>query len=84
MAENVESLGLKLLEEQKKLDKFNLNVAEYRLQNGMSPQLKMLYREMGSYVENLEMMLQKSQYIQESFRKIYMKENPAEIPEVPF
>jgi len=31
MAENVESLGLKLLEEQKKLDKFNLNVAEYRL-----------------------------------------------------
>ena len=84
MAENVESLGLKLLEEQKKLDKFNLNVAEYRLQNGMSPQLKMLYREMGSYGENLEMMLQKSQYIQESFRKIYMKEVPAENSDVPF
>ena len=50
----------------------------------MSPQLKLLYREMGSYGENLEMMVSKANNIQESFRKIFMKEEVPENQDVPF
>jgi len=82
--ENVENLGLRLLEEQKRLDKFNLNVAEYRLQNGMSPQLKQLYYEMGCYSESLINVFNKAQYIQELFRKIYMKEPTDNHTDIPF
>lgn len=82
--ENKVNLGQYLSEERKRLDHFNLNVAEYRVQNGMSPQLKLLYREMGSYGENLEMMISKANNIQESFRKIFMKEVVPENQDVPF
>jgi hypothetical protein len=82
--ENKVNLGQYLSEERKRLDHFNLNVAEYRVQNGMSPQLKLLYREMGSDGENLEMMISKANNIQESFRKIFMKEVVPENQDVPF
>ena len=82
--ENKVNLGQYLSEERKRLDHFNLNVAEYRVQNGMSPQLKLLYREMGSYGENLEMMVSKANNIQESFRKIFMKEEVPENQDMPF
>ena len=82
--ENTTNLGLKLLEEQRRLDTFNLKVAEYRVQNGMSPQLKLLYYEMGCYSENLINMFNTANRIEESFRKIYMKEAVPENQDVPF
>lgn len=74
-AGNIEVLGTKVLEELQKLDKFNYDVASYRLQNGMSPQLKALYKQMGCYHAMLEQAKEQAVNINGLFEQIYLKED---------
>ena len=70
---SVEILGTKIKEEMLKLNKFNYDVASYRLQNGMSVKLKALYRQMGVYQSNLEALLLSAELVNDLFQEIYSK-----------
>ena len=71
----VEVLGTKIQEEFKKLDKFNYDVANYRVQNGMSPKLKGLYKLMGAYGACIEQVKNQADAINKEFQEIYLKED---------
>lgn len=70
-------LGNKITDEQTRLDKFNFDVAEYRIQNGMSEKLKTLYRDMGVYGEELDKLKRRADNLNALFSDIVFpkKEN---------
>lgn len=63
-------LDAKLIEASKVLDKFNLLVAEFRVQNGMSNDLHHLYRDMGKYGNNLDLLIDEANKIEKDFEAI--------------
>ena len=70
-------LGDKITDEQTRLDKFNFDVAEYRIQNGMSEKLKTLYHDMGVYGEELDKLKRRADNLNALFSDIVFpkKEN---------
>ena len=66
-------LGEMIVEEEKELDDFNLVVAKYRVENGMSLELISLYTRMGNYSKSLQCLKKEADRIKEHFSKLPVK-----------